>query len=114
MRIFAADITVILAKGATRAHRYQPNEASIASVLCHPDEASNASGRKDLGQRGVSAAGSGFALLLSTEITKEHCAISKTGTGFAGAKLSEILPAARVARFVRMTELQLALLASSG
>ena len=50
MRIFAADITVILAKGATRAHRYQPNEASIASVLCHPDEASNASGRKDLGQ----------------------------------------------------------------
>ena len=30
---------------------------------------------------------------------------SETGTGFAcGAKLSEILPAARVARFVRMTE----------
>ena len=28
----------------------------------------------------------------------------ETGTGFAGAKLSEILPAARVARFVRMTE----------
>jgi hypothetical protein len=27
----------------------------------------------------------------------------KTGTGFARAKLSEILPAARVARFVRMT-----------
>src|ERR1700722_1395302 len=27
----------------------------------------------------------------------------KTGTGFAGAKLSEILPAARAARFVRMT-----------
>jgi hypothetical protein len=27
-----------------------------------------------------------------------------TGTGFAGAKLSEILPAARVARFVRMTK----------
>jgi hypothetical protein len=26
-----------------------------------------------------------------------------TGTGFARAKLSEILPAARVARFVRMT-----------
>jgi hypothetical protein len=34
---------------------------------------------------------------------KERCAISETGTGFAGAKLSEILPAARVARFVRMT-----------
>jgi hypothetical protein len=28
----------------------------------------------------------------------------KTGTGFAGAKLSEVLPAARVARFVRMTD----------
>jgi hypothetical protein len=27
-----------------------------------------------------------------------------TGTGFACAKLSEILPSARVARFVRMTE----------
>ena len=27
----------------------------------------------------------------------------QTGTGFANAKLSEILPAARVARFVRMT-----------
>jgi primosomal protein N' len=27
-----------------------------------------------------------------------------TGTGFADAKLSEILPAARVARFVRMTK----------
>ena len=35
----------------------------------------------------------------------------ETGTGFAAAKLSEILPAARVARFVRMTE-GLALLAS--
>jgi hypothetical protein len=34
----------------------------------------------------------------------------KTGTGFADAKLSEILLAARVARFVRMTE-PLALLA---
>jgi hypothetical protein len=28
----------------------------------------------------------------------------KTGTGFAPAKLSEILPAGRVALFVRMTE----------
>jgi hypothetical protein len=36
----------------------------------------------------------------------------KTGTGGAYAPLSEILPAARVARFIRMTELQLALLAS--
>ena len=38
---------------------------------------------------------------------KERCAISETGTGFAGAKLSggqRPSPAARVARFVRMTE----------
>jgi len=34
----------------------------------------------------------------------ERCAIFETGTGFAGAKLSEILPSARVARFVRMTQ----------
>jgi hypothetical protein len=37
-------------------------------------------------------------------MVEERCAISETGTGFAGAKLSEILPAARVARFVRMTK----------
>jgi hypothetical protein len=43
---------------------------------------------------------------------KDRCAISKTGTGFAGAKLSEILPSARVARFVRMTAVR-ALLAST-
>ena len=36
----------------------------------------------------------------------------ETGTGFANAKLSEILPTVRVARFVRMTD-GLALLASS-
>jgi hypothetical protein len=36
-------------------------------------------------------------------MVEERCAISETGTGFAGAKLSEILPAARVARYVRMT-----------
>jgi len=35
----------------------------------------------------------------------------KTGAGFAGAKLSAILPAARVARYVRMTDTSLALLA---
>jgi hypothetical protein len=34
----------------------------------------------------------------------ERGAIFETGTGFAYAKLSEILPAARVARFVRMTQ----------
>jgi hypothetical protein len=39
----------------------------------------------------------------TTYSAKERYAISETGTGFAGAKLSEILPAARVARFVRMT-----------
>jgi hypothetical protein len=38
-----------------------------ARVFCHPDEASDASGRKDLGQRRVSAAGSGFGLLPSIE-----------------------------------------------
>ena len=61
-----------------------------------------ATGGTDLGQRGVSTAGSGSELLLSNE-NKDRCAISETGTGFACAKLSEILPAARVARFVRMT-----------
>jgi len=46
------------------------------------------------------AAGSGFELLPSDEMPegcmttakKERCAISETGTGFAGAKLSEVLP----------------------
>jgi len=37
--------------------------ASIASgVFCHPDEASNASSRKDLGQLRASEAGSGFEI----------------------------------------------------
>jgi hypothetical protein len=36
----------------------------------------------------------------------ERFAISETGTGFAFAKLSEILPAARVVRFVRMTKVR--------
>jgi len=36
----------------------------------------------------------------------------RTGTGFADAKLSEILPTARDARFVRMTKTELASLAS--
>jgi len=35
---------------------------------------------------------------------EDRSAIFRTGTGFAGAKLSEILPAARAARFVRMTQ----------
>jgi len=78
--------------------------------LCHPDEASNASGWKDLGQRGASAAGSGSELLHPIRIrpvrdgsNKGPLRDFKTGTGFACAKLSEILPSARVARFVRMT-----------
>jgi hypothetical protein len=47
-------------KRASRAQFVTLNEASIASAVCHPDEASNASGRKDLGQLRVSEAGSGF------------------------------------------------------
>jgi len=80
--------------------------------LCHPDDLSNARGGMDLGQLRVSAAGSGFedrAALLCLESSD-----LETGTGGANAPLSEILPAARVARFVRMTETPLALLASSG
>jgi hypothetical protein len=83
-------------------------------------KASGASGRKDLGQRRVSAAGSGFALLLSirseglrADLSKRALRDFRTGTGFADAKLSEILPAARVARFVRMTETALAPLAGT-
>src|SRR5271154_5120581 len=90
-----------------------PHEASHASLLlsrrserrviaCHPDEASIASGWKDLGQRGASAAGSGSEFCI--RLRMDRCAISKTGTGFADAKLSEILPSARVARSVRMTQ----------
>ena len=75
-----------------------------ARCLCHPDEASNASGRKDLGQRGASTAGSGSELLLSNEILKERFAIFRTGTGFAYAKLSEVRSSLRVAQVVRMTE----------
>src|SRR5208283_4577076 len=40
----------------------------------------------------------------ASDKNQDRCAISKTGAGFAGAKLSEILPSARVARFVRMTQ----------
>jgi hypothetical protein len=35
------------------------SEVSIASLICHPDEASDASGRKDLGQLRDSEAGTG-------------------------------------------------------
>jgi len=61
------------------------------SRFCHPDEASDASGRKWLlasGQRRERAAGTGFGLLPSN--LKGRCAISETGTGFACAKLSEV------------------------
>jgi hypothetical protein len=44
----------------------------------------------------------------------ERFAISETGTGFAYAKLSEILPAGRVAPSVKMTKAALAMLGSSG
>src|SRR5271170_3709992 len=40
----------------------------------------------------------------ASDKNQDRCAISETGTGFADAKLSEILPSARVARFVRMTQ----------
>jgi len=66
--------------------------------LCHPDEASNASGWKDLGQRGASAAGSGSEFCIRQESGSLRTRISdgplrdlKTGTGFADAKLSERL-----------------------
>jgi hypothetical protein len=64
-------------------------------------ERADTSGWKDLGQRRASAAGSGFGLLLSEwefaalarrRKHKERCAMSETGTGFPGAKLSEVLP----------------------
>jgi hypothetical protein len=71
------------------------------------DEASNASGRTWLlasGQLRVSEAGSGLEIAkrsFADRIGKQQL---KTGTGGACAPLSEILPAARVARFVRMTK----------
>jgi len=64
-------------------------------------ERANASGWKDLGQRGVSAAGSGSELL---HPKKDRFAISETGTGFAFAKLSEVLPPVASAPVVRMTQ----------
>jgi hypothetical protein len=42
--------------------RAEPLRERRERNFCHPDEASNASGWKDLGQRGVSAAGSGFVI----------------------------------------------------
>jgi hypothetical protein len=42
-------------------------ERSNARV-CHPDEASNASGRKDLGQLRASEAGSGFGLAKGSQL----------------------------------------------
>ena len=53
--------------------------------------------------RGATASGENpEACAIASE--KDRFEISETGTGFAGAKLSEILPTASVARFVRMTE----------
>jgi len=80
--------------------------------VCHPDETSNASDRKDLGQLRASEAGTGFCksrsgpLLMSLTKLAEFSsdAERRTGTGGAYAPLSEILPSARAARFVRMTQ----------
>jgi hypothetical protein len=44
--------------GVERSER--PDEVSIASLLCHPDGGSNATGWKDLGQLRGREAGSGF------------------------------------------------------
>jgi hypothetical protein len=48
------------AKRAMRASFVHPQEASYASLFRDPDVASDASGRKDLGQLRVSEAGTGF------------------------------------------------------
>src|SRR5271170_6074072 len=91
-----------------------------ATVACHPDEVSNASGWKDLGQRGVSAAGSGFEFCIRLESdhgSKGPLRDFKTGAGFACAKLSgsqKPCPPVANAPVVRMTETTLALLALSG
>jgi hypothetical protein len=46
----------------------------------------------------------GLGFFAALGMTKKWMQRLETGTGFAGAKLSEVLPSARVARFVRMTE----------
>jgi hypothetical protein len=77
-----------------------------ARNICHPDEESNESGWKDLGQRGERAAGSGFGLPDPVGVLKGPLRDYETGTGFAGAKLSrgqKPSPAARDAPVVRMT-----------
>ncbi len=51
-------------------------------LFCHPDEASIASGWKDLGQRGASAAGSGSSLLHPIKI-RTAARFQKLLTGFA-------------------------------
>jgi len=84
--------------------------ASLIFVILNA--ASNASGGKDLGQLRGSEGGSGFESLHPMRMANAHAttrpedrfAIFRTGTGGAYAPLSEILLAARVARFVRMTE----------
>jgi hypothetical protein len=68
---------------------------------CHPDEASNASGRKDLGQRGVSGAGSGFALLLSKQ---ESAARFQNRNRLRWREAVRGPSSPRVARVIRMTQ----------
>src|SRR5208337_1903389 len=57
----ATPSSVILTKRATRAAGRISDSGT--ALFCHPDEASNASGRRDLGQLRAREAGSGFALL---------------------------------------------------
>jgi hypothetical protein len=78
-------------------------EDILRGLSCHPDEASNASGRKDLGQLRASEAGSGFESLHPLRMADAYATTTddngegplrdfRTGTGFACAKLSEVLP----------------------
>jgi hypothetical protein len=49
-----------------------------ASQFCHPDKASSASGRKDLGQLRASEAGSGFAIAQRTFVSLKRSSLSTT------------------------------------
>jgi hypothetical protein len=40
----------------------QASLCGVICIICHPEEASNASGRKDLGQLRASEAGTGFEI----------------------------------------------------
>ncbi len=92
---------LLIVRGGTRRHRF--------SVIL-TKRATRADGRiSDSGAQAPPVP----VLRSASDKNQDRCAISETGTVFADAKLSEILPAARDARFVRMTCSD-ALLASSG